>query len=211
MGQKVNPIAARLKITRTWDSSWYASDKNYSDNIITDYKIREYLNKRFKESGVSQIQIGRNSGKIIITIFTSKPGMIIGRQWSEAEQVRLDLSKKFGHVELTIKEEKKPMLSAILVSDNIAAQIERRTPYRRAVKQAIEKAMQAGAKGVKVKVGGRLNGVEIARREVFKEGNIPLQTLRSVIDYYNGRAETTYGTIGIKVWIYTGQHFKKES
>ena len=209
MGQKVNPKSLRLKINRTWDSSWFAGKKQYSDFAIQDIQIREEIEKRFKTAGLAKVEIQRSADKLSVTIFTSKPGLVIGPSGEKIDQVRGELQKKFGPIEITVKEVKKPDMDATLVGDSVARQIERRIPFRRAAKQAISKALQAGAKGVKIQLSGRLNGVEIARVEIFKEGNIPLHTLRSIIDYTEERAETMYGTIGVKVWVYKGDSFKK--
>lgn len=210
MGQKVNPTSLRLKINRSWDSTWYAGKQNYASAVVEDYKIRKYLINKFEDCGVSKVEIGRNSGRTNITIFTSKPGLIIGRQGTQVEVLREDLTKKYGETNVEIREIKSPDLDATIVADSIAKQIERRVAFRRAAKQAITKAMQSGAKGIKVRLAGRLNGVEIARVETFKEGNIPLHTLRSKIDYADLRSNTIYGVIGVKVWIYKGESFKRK-
>jgi small subunit ribosomal protein S3 len=211
MGQKVHPKSFRLNINQKWDSNWFAGKKyEYADKAVNDQRLREKLFKRFADCGISKIEIGSNSAKTLITIHTSKPGLIIGRQGTQIDEVKKSLEKKFGSLEITIKEIKSPELDAHIVGENIAKQIERRVAYRRAAKQSLQKSLTAGAKGVKIRLAGRLNGVEIARSEIFKEGNIPLHTLRSKIDYAEIRANTIYGVIGIKVWIYKGEAFKKE-
>lgn len=210
MGQKVHPKSFRLKINTGWDSTWYASKRDYSNLVLQDIAIREDIMARFAEAALSRVEIGRVGDKIQVTIFTGKPGLIIGRQGTQIDEVRAEFSKKYGPLDITVKEVKKPDIDARIIGDSIARQIERRIPYRRAAKQAVARAMQSGAKGVKIRVGGRLNGVEIARSEEFKEGNIPLHTLRAMIDYAEIRSNTTYGVIGIKVWVYRGESFKKQ-
>ena len=209
MGQKATPISLRLKINRTWDSLWYSRKKQYADLILQDSKIREYLTTKLRDSGIASIKVNRSAGKTTVIIYTSKPGVIIGRQGGQIDDLKNTLSKKFGELELTIKEVKKPDINSQLIAENVARQIEKRIAYRRAAKQAISKAMQAGAKGIKIYLGGRLNGVEIARSETFKEGNIPRHTFRSIIDYATCDSNTVYGIIGIKVWVYKGDSFKK--
>ena len=208
MGQKVNPKGLRIGINRTWDSMWYAGKKKYKQYLHEDFAIRKFLEKMFKDSSVSQIEILRSANQVTINIHTSKPGLVIGRQGQGIEKVKDKLNKEFGqNFIINIKEVKKPELDARLIADSIARQVERRIPYRRAAKSAVQKAREMGAKGIKVFVAGRLNGVEIARSEYFKEGNIPLHTLRSDIDYSKSIAKTTYGAIGIKVWVYKGELF----
>jgi small subunit ribosomal protein S3 len=210
MGQKVHPKSLRLKINTIWDSSWFAGKKNYASMVLQDINLRTFLTKKFKDSGVSKVFIERNAGKIQVTLHTAKPGLIIGRQGTQIDELRESLKKEYGNIEITVKEIKKPELDAAIVGDSIGRQIERRVAFRRAAKQAVSKAISSGAKGVKVILSGRLNGVEIARREQFKEGNIPLHTLRSCIDYAEEPANTIYGVIGIKVWIYKGDSFRKK-
>jgi small subunit ribosomal protein S3 len=210
MGQKVNPKSLRLKINRSWDSLWYYAKKQFAPNIILDIRLRRELLKKFADCGVSRIEIERSSGKIVVNIFTAKPGLVIGRNGTQIDELRVALAKKYGDIEINVREIKNPELDATIVGEDIAKQLERRIAYRRAAKQAISKAIQAGAKGIKIRFGGRLNGVEIARTETFKEGNIPLHTLRSLIDYSEVRANTMYGVIGIKVWIYKGESFKNQ-
>ena len=212
MGQKVNPISFRLGFSRTWDTSWFARDKKqYRENLLQDIKIRDAIRKELKESGVSRIGIERYVKKVVLNIFTAKPGVIIGKQGVSIQKLKEKLEKDFNkHLEINIKEIKKPNLDAYLIGESIGSMVSRRIPYRRACKAAIQKAMESGAKGIKILVSGRLNGVEIARREYFTEGNIPLQTLRSDIDYAIYHAATIYGIIGIKVWVYKGIYFKRK-
>ncbi len=209
MGQKVNPNGLRLKITRGWDSTWFASGKKYRDYFLQDVKIKRYINKRLPDAGISKIELDR-SKRTSVVIHTSKPGVIIGKQGAAIEQLRKDLERQFGGMfEVNIQEIRQPDVDAAVIAETIQGQIQRRMPYRRAAKMAIEKAMQAGAQGVKVKVSGRLNGAEIARTELFKDGNVPLQTLRANVEFAVAHAKTTYGTIGVKVWVYKGMVFKK--
>lgn len=209
MGQKVNPNGFRLKITHGWDSTWFASGKKYRDYFLQDVKIKRFINKRLPDAGISKMEIDR-SKRTSVVIHTSKPGVIIGKQGAAIEQLRKDLEREFGGMfEVNIQEIRQPDIDAAVIAETIQGQIQRRMPYRRAAKMAIEKAMQAGAKGVKVKVSGRLNGAEIARTELFKDGNVPLQTLRANVEFAVAHAKTTYGTIGVKVWVYKGMVFKK--
>lgn len=211
MGQKVNPKGLRIGINTTWDSMWYAGKKNYKKFLHEDFAIRKFLKKMLKDASVSKVEILRSAKQVTINIHTGKPGLIIGRQGQGIEKIKDKLNKEFGqNFIINIKEVKKPELDATLIADSIARQIERRIPYRRASKGAIQKAMEMGAKGVKVFVAGRLNGVEIARSEYFKDGNIPLHTLRSDVDYAKATAGTTYGAIGIKVWVYKGDVFNNK-
>lgn len=210
MGTKVNPIGMRTGIIRTWPSSWYASKRNFAKMLDEDIKIRAFVKKQLNDSGVSAVELLRNANDTIINIHTAKPGVIIGRQGAGVEVLKGELEKKFGHkFTINVKEIKKPDLDAFLVGDSIAKQIERRVSYRRAAKMAVRKAMEAGALGIKVKVGGRLNGVEIARTEFTAEGKIPLHTFRADIDYAGVAAHTTYGAIGVKVWINRGEVFNR--
>lgn len=208
MGSKVDPIGLRTGIIRTWDSSWYANRRNYAKMLDEDSKMRTFVRKKLNDSGVSRIELHRNAKDITLNIHSAKPGLIIGRQGASVEDLKADLEKEFGHkFTLNIKEIKKPELDAFLTAENIAMQIERRVSYRRAAKMAIRKAIDAGAKGVKIRMGGRLNGVEIARTEFYAEGQIPLHTFRADIDFATVHAKTTYGTIGVKVWINRGMVF----
>jgi len=211
MGQKVNPIIFRVGFTRGWESNWYADKHQYGSYLVEDDQIRKFLMHALRKGGVSRITIERALNNVTVNIYSSKPGMIIGKKGDNIDKLRNVLGNKFGRIfQINIKEIRTPDLDAKLVGDMVAQQIERRFPYRRATKQAIEKTMQAGAKGIKIRVAGRLNGAEIARVEFFKEGNIPLHTLRADIDYAEVRAYTQYGTIGIKVWIYKGLKFGPE-
>ena len=208
MGQKVNPTGIRLGITHTWDSKWFPSKGEYAKFLKLDVTIREYLREKFQGLGVSTIELENASGVVTLTLHAAKPGLVIGQQGSKIEELKEELEKKFNvKFSVNVKEISKPELDAFIVAENIAKQVERRISYRRAAKAAIEKALMSGAKGVKVKVAGRLNGVDIARSEFFTEGRVPLQTLRADIDYCHYEAHTTYGVIGIKVWIYKGDVF----
>jgi small subunit ribosomal protein S3 len=212
MGQKVNPKGMRIKINSLWESSWYADRKNYAEYLHRDVELRDTLKKKLKGAGIGKIEIHRSNKKVVVNVYTSKPGVIIGKQGESIDKLRDKLGKKFhDQFEINILEVKKPDLNAAIVAANIAAQIEKRISYRRAAKQCIQKVMDAGAKGVKIRVSGRLNGVEISRSEFYKDGNIPLQTFRADIDYAAARSETTYGTLGVKVWIYKGNVYRKVS
>lgn len=205
MGQKVNPIGLRIGIIRDWESKWYA-DKNYADLLQEDIKIRKFLKGRLKDSAVSHIEIERAVNRVNVTIHTAKPGMVIGKGGTEVENLRLLVSKiSDKKVHINIAEIKTPELNAQLVAENIAQQLERRISFRRAMKQAIQRTMRSGAKGIKTLVGGRLGGAEIARKEGYSEGTVPLHTLRANIDYGTAEAATTYGLLGVKVWIYHGE------
>ncbi len=209
MGSKVNPVGLRTGIIRTWDSSWYSNPKNYGKMLAEDMKIREFVRKKLPDSGVSKIELARNAKDISLSVHSAKPGVIIGRQGASVEDLKAALEKEFGHkFTINIKEIKKPELDAWLIGENIAMQIERRVSYRRAAKMAIKKAIDAGAKGVKIRMSGRLNGVEIARTEFYAEGQIPLHTFRADIDFALAEAQTTYGKIGVKVWVNKGMVFK---
>ncbi len=211
MGQKVNPIGIRLKINRTWDSVWFAKKQKYGTYLIEDFKIRKYINSTIKNSGVSKIQIERPSKKCVVTIFTSRPGFVIGKKGSDIEKIKQNISKiTSDEVSVNIKEIRKPELDSFLVAENIAQQLEKRVAYRRAMKRAMSSALRLGAKGIKVTVSGRLGGNEIARTEWLREGSIPLHTLRADVDYAEAEASTTYGIIGVKVWIYKGVVFQKD-
>lgn len=207
MGQKVNPHGLRVGIIKDWDSKWFASDKEFADLLIEDHKIREYLKKKLFTSGVSRIEIERTANKVRININTAKPGMVIGKGGAGIETLRKEVEKLTNNksVSINITEIKVPELDAQLVAENIAAQLEKRISFRRAMKQAMQRTMRAGAKGIKAMTSGRLGGAEIARSEWYREGTIPLQTLRADIDYGFAEAHTTYGRIGVKVWIYKGE------
>jgi len=211
MGQKVNPKIVRLGITRDWDSKWFAGKRDYSRLLHEDLSIEKIIKETLKEGGVSKVEILRTQGKVIINIHTAKPGVIIGKGGQIIEDLRAILEKKFKCVfAVNIKEIKKPALDAATISEGIAQQVEKRISYRRAAKMAIEKALEAGAKGAKIRVSGRLNGVEIAREEAFSQGKIPLHTFRADIDYSSRAALTKQGLIGIKVWVYRGDVFKDD-
>jgi small subunit ribosomal protein S3 len=205
LGQKVNPVGLRVGIIRDWESKWYA-DKDYADLLHEDIKVREFIKNRLKDAAVSTVEIERAANRINITIHTAKPGMVIGKGGSEVEALRqalLKLTNKKVHI--NISEIKNPELDAYLVAENIAQQLERRVAFRRAMKQAIQRSLRAGAKGVRTMVSGRLGGADIARSEGYSEGTVPLHTLRADIDYGFAEAHTTYGRIGVKVWIYRGE------
>lgn len=205
MGQKVDPRGLRVGIIRDWEAKWYA-EKDFADYIIEDHKIRKYIKTKMYDAGISKVLIERTANIIRITVKTAKPGMVIGRNGSGVEELRTDIEKMTGkQVYINVTEVAKPELDATLVAESIAAQIERRVSFRRAMRQAMGRVMRAGAKGVKVMVAGRLNGAEIARTEWDRMGTIPLQTLRADIDYGTATAHTTYGQIGIKVWIFKGE------
>lgn len=206
MGQKVNPHGMRIGIIKDWDTRWYASKKDFSSLLIEDVNIREYIKSSLYQAGISRIEIERAANKIKLNISTAKPGIVIGKGGSGIEQLRKEIENLTGKsVLINITEVKKPDVNSQLVAENIAQQIEKRITYKRAMKQAMMRAMKAGAKGIKIQVSGRLNGAEIARREHYSEGTIPLQTLRADIDYGFAEANTTYGKIGIKVWIFKGE------
>ena len=211
MGQKVNPIGFRLGVNRSWDSIWYAKKNDYSKFLIEDYKIRQYIRKNIINSGVSEIIIERSSKKCSVSIHTSRPGFVIGKKGADIEKIKSKISKiTDSEVFVNIKEIKKPELNAYLVAENIAQQLVKRIAYRRAMKRAMQSTMRLGAKGIKVCVSGRLAGNEIARTEWLREGSVPLHTLRANLDYSESEALTTYGIIGVKVWIYKGEIFEKE-
>ena len=211
MGQKVNPVGFRLGINRSWDSIWYAKKNDYSKFLIEDYKIRQYIRKNIINAGVSEIIIERSSKKCSVSIHTSRPGFVIGKKGADIEKIKSKISKiTDSEVFVNIKEIKKPELNAYLVAENIAQQLVKRIAYRRAMKRAMQSTMRLGAKGIKVCVSGRLAGNEIARTEWLREGSVPLHTFRADVDYAEAEALTTYGIIGVKVWIYKGEIFEKE-
>ena len=211
MGQKVNPIGLRVGINRDWDSVWFAKKREYGKFLIEDYKIREYVKNNDVNSGVSQVRIERTSKKCIVTIYTSRPGFVIGKKGSDVEKIKKNLSKiTSSEVSLNIKEVKKPELNAYLAAENIAQQLVKRIAFRKTMKRAIQSALRLGAKGIRVCLAGRLAGNEIARTEWLRDGSIPSHTLRADIDYAEAEALTTYGIIGIKIWIYKGEVFAKE-
>tara|TARA_Y100000590_G_scaffold469984_1_gene661133 strand:- start:9025 stop:9693 length:669 start_codon:yes stop_codon:yes gene_type:complete len=211
MGQKVNPTGLRLGINRTWDSKWYA-DSNYGTFLEGDLKIRKYIESELKKAGLSKVLIERSSKKLIITINASRPGIIIGKKGADIEKLKKKLSDLTKtEVNLNIVETKKPELDAKVVADNIAMQLENRAATKRVMKRAVQSALKLGAKGIRLSVGGRIGGAEIARLEWFKEGRIPLHTLRAQIDYAASTARTTYGSVGIKVWLYKGEELSSNN
>jgi len=210
MGQKVNPIGFRVGINKDWDSVWFAKKSLYGKYLIEDYKIREYVKKNVQNSGVSQVKIERTSKKCIVSIHTSRPGFVIGKKGSDVEKIKKNLSLiASGEVSLNIKEIKKPELNAYLVAENIAQQLVKRIAYRKTMKRAIQSALRLGAKGIRVCLSGRLAGNEIARTEWLREGSVPLHTIRADVDYAEAEALTTYGIIGVKIWIYKGEILSK--
>jgi len=213
MGQKVHPIGIRLGITHDWQSKWFADSQNYPEYVATDWKIREFLKKRLSDASVSKIGIERPAKKAHITVHTARPGIVIGKKGEDIERLRGDVARMMGmplgDVRINIAEIRKPELDAQLVAEGIAQQLVRRVMFRRAMKRAVTNTMRIGAQGVKVRVGGRLNGAEIARSEWYREGRVPLHTLRADIDYGFAEAQTTYGVIGIKVWIFKGEKFDR--
>ena len=213
MGQKVNPLGIRLGITRDWSSKWYASKKQFPLHVHTDFRVRQFLLARLKEASVSRVNIERAAKKVNITILTARPGIVIGKKGEDIEKLRGETARLLGmstnDVRLNIAEIRKPELDSQLVADSIAQQIEKRVMFRRAMKRAVMSTMRSGALGVKVRMSGRLNGAEIARTEWYREGRIPLHTFRADIDYGLSEAHTTYGVIGIKVWIFKGEVFDK--
>mgnify|MGYP000307359377 CR=1 FL=1 len=206
MGQKVNPHGLRVGVIKDWESKWFAEPENFADALVEDYKIREFLKKKLYHAGVSKIQIERTTGRVKVIVYTAKPGVVIGKGGAEIEKVKAEL-QKFTDKKLVvdIKEVKRPDKDAQLVAENIAQQLENRVAFRRAMKSCIGRTMKTGAKGIKTAVSGRLGGADIARTEFYSEGTIPLQTLRADIDYGFAEADTTYGKVGVKVWIYKGE------
>ena len=211
MGQKVNPIGLRLGIVKTWESRWYAGD-NYAEYILEDYNIRKFIKKRFHHAGISRVEIERSSKRVKLIIFTSRPGIVIGKKGSEIAQCKTELEKKIvgREILIDIQEVRKPEIDAQLVAENVALQIVRRVAFRRAMKRCVSSAIKFGAKGVKIICSGRLGGAEMARTEWYMEGQVPLHTLRADIDYGVYEARTTYGIIGVKVFIFKGEILKKE-
>ncbi len=205
MGQKVNPHGLRVGVIKDWDSKWYA-EGDFADYLVEDYEIRKYLKKNLYAAGISKIEIERSAGKVRATVFTSKPGIIIGKSGKDIEKTKSILQRKTGkNIDIDIKQIKRPDMDAQLVAENIAQQLENRVSFRRAMKSAMQRTIKNGAKGIKASVSGRLGGADIARREFYSEGTIPLQTLRADIDYGFAEADTTYGKVGVKVWIYKGE------
>lgn len=205
MGQKVNPIGLRLGINRTWDSRWYA-DKSYAENLHEDFRIRNYIEKNLKPAGISRVVVERPAGKARVSIYAVRPGLIIGKKGADIETLRLKLQKiSKSEIALNIVEIRKPDMDAKFVAESIAQQLERRVAFRRAMKRAVQNTLRAGAKGIRINCAGRLGGAEIARTEWYREGNVPLHTLRANVDYATAEGHTTYGVIGIKVWIFKGE------
>ena len=213
MGQKVHPTGIRLGIVKDWTSKWYADTKTFPEYVRTDHEVRAFIKNKLKEASVSKIAIERPSKKCNITIHTARPGIVIGKKGEDIEKLRAEVAELNGmaiqDVRINIAEVRKPELDAQLVAEGIAQQLERRVMFRRAMKRAVTNTMRVGAEGIKVKVGGRLNGAEIARSEWYREGRVPLHTLRADIDYGVAEAHTTYGVIGVKVWIFKGEVFDK--
>ena len=206
MGQKVHPTGIRLGVVKDHNSVWYADSKTYAQNLINDLEVREYILKKLDAASVSRVKIERPAQTARITIFTARPGIVIGKKGEDVDDLRKDLSAKMGvPVHINIEEIRKPDMDARLVAQNVAQQLERRVMFRRAMKRVVQNAMRQGAEGIKVQVGGRLGGAEIARTEWYREGRVPLHTLRADIDYATYEAHTTYGVIGVKVWIFKGE------
>ena len=210
MGQKINPNGFRLGVIRDWTAKWYAGTKHYTEYLASDIKLRTYIKKKLAHAALSKIVIERPAQNISITLYTARPGIVIGKKGEDIEKIRQELTKMAGHpVQVAIEEVRKPEIDSQLVAENIAQQLEKRIMFRRAMKRAVQNAMRLGALGVKVMVAGRLNGGEIARTEWYREGRVPLHTLRADIDYGTAEAFTTYGVIGVKVWIFKGEIFDK--
>lgn len=210
MGQKIHPKGLRLGITEDWESFWYANDQDFAKFLIEDVELRKYLKNNLYKAGIAKIKISRKANQIEIDLYTAKPGLIIGKGGKEIAAIREELVKRFGkQVQLNVHEEKNPEASAILIAENVASQLERRISFRRALKQTVSRALRAGAKGVKIMVGGRLDGAEIARSEWYRMGRVPLHTLRANIDYGFAEAMTLYGKIGVKAWVYKGEILPK--
>ena len=206
MGQKVNPHGLRVGVIKDWESKWFAEPENFADALVEDYKIREFLKKKLYHAGVSKIQIERTTGRVKVIVYTAKPGVVIGKGGAEIEKLKVELAKFSNQkILVDIKEVKKPDSDAQLVAENIAQQLENRISFRRAMKSCMGRAMKAGAKGIKTSCSGRLGGADMARTEFYSEGTIPLQTLRADIEYGFAEADTTYGKVGVKVWIYKGE------
>ena len=206
MGQKVNPHGLRVGVIKDWESRWFADSENFADNLVEDYKIREFLKKKLYHAGISKIEIERTSDRVKVLVYTAKPGVVIGKGGAEIEKLKAELAKYSAQkVLVDIKEVKKPDSDAQLVAENIAQQLENRISFRRAMKSCMGRAMKASAKGIKTSCSGRLGGADMARTEFYSEGNIPLQTLRANIDYGFAEANTTYGKIGVKTWVYHGE------
>jgi len=212
MGQKVHPTGIRLGIVKDWTSRWYANSQNYPILLLQDLKVREYIKKKLAHASVSRVQINRPANNANITVHTARPGIVIGKKGEDIDILRKDISAMMGvPVQLNVEEIRKPELDAYLVAESIAQQLEKRIMYRRAMKRAVTNTMRLGAEGIKITVAGRLNGAEIARTEWYREGRVPLHTLRADIDYGTAEAKTTYGIIGIKVWIFKGEVFDMDA
>ncbi len=208
MGQKVHPTGIRLGIVKDWTSKWYADSKNFADTLNMDLKVRDFIKKKLKSASVSRVQIERPANNARVTIHTARPGIVIGKKGEDVERLRKDVTNMMGiPVNINIEEIRKPELDAVLVAENVAQQLERRIMFRRAMKRAVQNAMRLGAQGIKIRVAGRLNGDDIARAEWYHEGRVPLHTLRADIDYGTIEASTTYGIIGVKVWVFKGEVF----
>ncbi len=212
MGQKIHPIGFRLSVRKNWTSKWYANSRNFSEMLLKDIEVRDYLKKKLANAGVSKIVIERPAKNAKITIYSARPGVVIGKKGEDIEVLRTELRKRMGlpDVALNIEEVRKPEVDAQLIADSITSQLEKRIMFRRAMKRAIQNAMRLGALGIKIMSAGRLNGIEIARTEWYREGRVPLHTLRADIDYGFSEAKTTYGIIGVKVWVYKGEHVSAE-
>ncbi len=212
MGQKVHPTGIRLGIVKEWTSKWYADSKDYADLLFTDMQVRDFLKKKLSQASVSRIQINRPANNANITIHTARPGLVIGKKGEDIDALRAQVSEMMGiPVHISIEEIRKPELDAQLVAESIAQQLERRVMFRRAMKRAVQNSMRLGAEGIKVNISGRLNGAEIARNEWYREGRVPLHTLRADIDYGFAEALTTYGILGVKVWIFKGEVYAGEA
>src|SRR5512142_176118 len=211
MGQKIHPIGFRLSVQKNWSSKWFANSKNFSELLLKDIEVRDYLKKKLAGAGVSKVVIERPAKNARITIYTARPGVVIGKKGEDIETLRNELKKRMGlpDVALNIEEVRKPEVDAQLIADSITQQLEKRIMFRRAMKRAMQNAMRLGAQGIKIMSSGRLNGIEIARTEWYREGRVPLHTLRADIDYGTSEALTTYGVIGIKVWVYKGEVMPK--
>jgi small subunit ribosomal protein S3 len=207
MGQKVNPYGFRLGITTDWKSRWFAENKEYTDSLVEDWRIRDYLRKQLERAAVSRVEIERTRDRLRIDVYTARPGIVIGRRGAEADRLRADLAKITGNpkIHFNIQEIKQPELDATLIAQGVADQLAGRVSFRRAMKRAVQTAMKAGAQGIRVQCGGRLGGAEMSRKEWYREGRVPLHTLRADIDYGQAEARTTFGRIGVKVWIYKGE------
>src|SRR3989337_276556 len=211
MGQKIHPTGFRLCVRKNWDSKWFANSKNFADLLLKDIEVRAFLKKKLASAGVSKVVIERPAKNAKVTIYTARPGMVIGKKGEDIEALRAELRKRMGlqSVDVAIEEIRKPEVDAQLIADSITAQLEKRIMFRRAMKRAMQNAMRLGAQGIKIMSAGRLNGIEIARTEWYREGRVPLHTLRADIDYGFSEAKTTYGVIGIKVWVYKGETVPK--